>query len=158
MGCGGRKSQPIPAGGAVGDILVWDGAAWIATAPPLQTFVYSATSLLSPNCFLPARDGNGNALSTDTGGGYLANAGDSVRELVIEHGVAAGADPVVYTILVNGVASGASVALSSGVAGFARATVNVALAANDLVTVAVSGLTANRIVNAILLVGIRKAA
>jgi hypothetical protein len=65
--------------------------------------------------------------------------------MYVTHGSPTGADNIVYTVMINGVASALTVTLNSGAAGPASDLVNTpAVAAGDKLTLRCTGAAANR--------------
>jgi hypothetical protein len=87
-------------------------------------------------------------LATSATGAPAEFAGN-LKTLYVTHGATAGADTLVYTVMVNGVASALTASLSSGSNGPASNLVTtVAVAAGDKLTLRVTGAAANRAVRA----------
>lgn len=167
---GGGGGAALPAGSAQGQILYWNEALgdWAISAAPAdgQLFrynsgtgavepvtpwgqyvhVYSCSAILNGTSFVPSRDGNGNAVTTDSAGGYIAAGGERIVRAVLRHNSPVAADPLVYTMIVNGVDTAVVLNLSSGAPGPVAASTNITLAANDLVTWRVDGATAGRVI------------
>jgi hypothetical protein len=81
--------------------------------------------------------------------GVEAEFAGNLKTMYVTHGATAGADTLVYTVMVNGVASALTVSLSSGSNGPASSLVTtVAVLAGDKLTLRVTGATVNRAVRA----------
>jgi len=138
-GCN-RGCECIPAapGETIGQILVWNGTAWVVNTAPTtvgQTLVWNGTTWV-PSAAQSANYGFGsvsiaassttflypwNAPTTSTSGTTLAIAGQVtalftgvLRRFYVRHGNPSGANTMTYTLMLNGVATGVVLALASG--------------------------------------------
>jgi hypothetical protein len=139
--------------GAVGEVLTATGANSSAFAsPPTLTptsayhYAFGAQQVNTGNgAMFPFFSSSAATNPLVAAAAAIAQFNGTLRSLRVTHGTPTGADNIVYTILVNGFATGLAVTLNSGAAGPANNLINsVAVFAGDKIVLRTTGATANR--------------
>lgn len=143
--CEGNASlcECIPAGTVVGQILVWNGTAWVPSTAPLQAnYGFGAVSInAASTSFLYPWNAPTTAVSANTLviSGQLTVLFDGVlRRFFVRHGNPTGANTMTYTLMRNGVATDVVIAMGSATALGSDLISSVAVVAGDSLAVQVN--------------------